>query len=263
MQVTLSMDTVNCDFLAAACCEQVHNFFGDPHHPNYIDAEKFGDSTGHFHEAERAFPEISTQTNWADHGFLNAAWSNVSFLYELSKTLATTGAKLTTLHETAIAKALVVAQGWKALMIQKERSQHGEHWGAATSFFNDNMTAYCPALLGEGPLPVEVIFIDPRSNSIYPLTIAPLWQTVIQRIGGDPRDGSITYLGRNAFYCMNRQHERWFSIDRQQHFRGPTLIAGRSRDGDNTDVNSTDLLWYDLGKKIRWQPDPDAEKEHG
>ncbi len=255
--------TFDSDFLAAALCEDVINTFGNRSHPNFIDPVQYGDDTGHFHTAEKSFHYLPQYANWADHGYLNAVMAKVHYLHNLTKLMAKTGYQTTTFKEELLVRALETFQRWKTAMIAQERSTRGDHWGSALLFYNLDFAEYCPAIMGTGPIPIEVIAITPDSNSCHPLHIRPTMEDIEQFLGGSLGSKAVSFLGHNAFYCLNREEERWFNVDGKMYFSGRTLVVGIERDGGNQigAWTDTDLDYADLEQKIKWQPDPEADNE--
>lgn len=113
--------------VVASACDQVYNYF-HPHSPLYFDPESDKPIQHRFRD----------QVNWADHGFVNLAWSNVIVLHEVSRLVVQGNLIFPADHPyilKMIQRALEVAEGWQQKTIAFLKRQHRcDHWGDATGF---------------------------------------------------------------------------------------------------------------------------------
>jgi hypothetical protein len=82
--------------------------------------------------------ELVQRFNWADHGFINALQIQVSVIYDVVKRMVINGEwPLPIRIESAkiFTEALQEYQNLKNAICEKEKEEHGKHWGNATGFF--------------------------------------------------------------------------------------------------------------------------------
>jgi hypothetical protein len=101
----------------------------------WIDPVKFGKDEKPYDTAEKAIPFLREYVNWADHGYLNALYSFVTFLHHYA--VMVNYSKLQPMERSTMAlvkDALISVQAWKMLEIAAAKSAHGPHWGDATGW---------------------------------------------------------------------------------------------------------------------------------